>query len=777
MLKSVIDSMFRRSSGDALLATVVRATPLSMLGHVVNVTLALIAFHDNAEPAPLLLWAAVSYGVGAWVFLRWVTRRKRRARQCATSSSRAARRAVIFGVVLGAPWGILGFWLLGDLPQQRELILIALCLGMSASGSVLLSATYPSAITYMVCILLPIVIKCFVLKGGEYHMLGALTLSYSVFLLNCIGSCAKLFADRSRAVDELRQSLLTAETAKQEVERANDRFEAALRNMPQGLVMFDGGNCLEAFNDRWIEMFELPRDKLQIGMKLEDVVEMNADRCGLQANEIEWLLNDRQKGIEANDGLQRIVQLTNGRSIQVTVRLGSEGGWVATQEDITQRKASEEEIAKLAHYDSLTGLANRNLFKERIEQALARYRRLKAGFAVLLLDLDRFKAVNDTFGHQSGDALLREVANRIRAEIREVDTAARIGGDEFALLIMPGQDSLKAGAAALASRLIEAIAAPFRINDKLVTIGCSVGIAVVPEHGERIDEALRNADLALYKSKNEGRNRVSLYSPDLKADADRRNVLEIELREAIWREEIDVFYQPVVDLNSGKVKSVEALARWRHKKKGLVPPAEFIPVAEEAGLIGELGNLVLAKACRDATAMPGDIKVAVNLSAMQFANGAVVDSVIFGLVDSGLAERRLELEITEGVFLADSEENLETLRRLKNLGVSIALDDFGVGYSSLSYLTAFPFNKVKIDKSFVDRIDRAETIAVLASIVQLGKTLNLSVVAEGLESAEQVERIRSLGIELGQGYFLGRPAPLTDLELAPRKLVVRKAVA
>jgi predicted signal transduction protein with EAL and GGDEF domain len=308
-------------------------------------------------------------------------------------------------------------------------------------------------------------------------------------------------------------------------------------------------------------------------------------------------------------------------------------------------------------------------------------------------------------------------------------------------------------------------------------IGCSIGVAVVPEHGTRTDEILRNADLALYKSKNAGRNCYSLYSPELKAEADQRDILEIELREAIWREEIEVFYQPVFELSTGRATSVEALARWRHKTRGLIPPAEFIPVAEEGGLIGELGNLVLAKACRHAVMLPDDIKVAVNLSALQFASGNLVDSVMVALADSGLAETRLELEITESVFLADSQENLKTLERLKRLGVSIALDDFGVGYSSLSYLTAFPFNKVKIDKSFIDKIGRSETLAVLGSIVQLAKTLNLSIVAEGVETHEQVEKIRSLGIAMCQGYFFSKPVPFGELLLQVHSESERQAVA
>ncbi|MGY4284086.1 diguanylate cyclase (GGDEF)-like protein [Bradyrhizobium sp. LM2.7] len=382
---------------------------------------------------------------------------------------------------------------------------------------------------------------------------------------------------------------------------------------------------------------------------------------------------------------------------------------------------------------------------------------------MLLLDLDKFKSVNDALGHQCGDALLKQVAGRITAQIRDVDIAARIGGDEFAVIVAPGRAAMQDGAASLAARLVQAIAEPYHIEGHPVVIGCSIGLALVPEHGTRVDEILRNADLALYKSKNAGRSCFHLYSAQLKAEADQRNVLEIELREAIWREEIEVFYQPVIELGTGRVKSVEALARWHHATRGAISPAEFIPVAEAGGLIVELGNQVLTRACRDAMTMPSDVKVAVNLSALQFAGTNLVDTVTFALAQSGLPEARLELEITESVFLADTQENLKTLQRLKALGVSIALDDFGVGYSSLSYLTAFPFNKVKIDKTFIDRIDRCETVAVLKSIMQLAKTLRLSIVAEGVETSEQVGRLHSLGIPLGQGFFFSKPVPLADL--------------
>jgi diguanylate cyclase (GGDEF)-like protein/PAS domain S-box-containing protein len=556
--------------------------------------------------------------------------------------------------------------------------------------------------------------------------------------------------------------------AQHELRDFASKFEDALRNLPQGLSMFDGRDRLIAFNRQWLELYGLLPEEIRIGMDFHEVFAKQPAVADVGA-----YLADLKNRLAQSEHTSNTVHFPDGRVVYITYGRREDGGWVATHEDITERKASEDRIERLAHYDSLTGLANRNLFKERIDEALARSPRLAAPFAVLLLDLDKFKSVNDALGHQCGDALLKQVAGRIKAQIRDGDTAARIGGDEFAVIVMPGRSAMQDGAASLAARLVQAIAEPYHIDGHPVVIGCSIGVALVPEHGSRVDEILRNADLALYKSKNAGRSCFHLYSAELKVEADQRNVLEIELREAIWRDEIEVFYQPVVEFGSGRVKSVEALARWRHGTRGFIPPSEFIAVAEAGGLIVELGKQVLAKACRDAMAMPGDVKVAVNLSALQFAGTDLVDTVAFALAQSGLAQTRLELEITESVFLADTQENLRTLQRLKALGLSIALDDFGVGYSSLSYLTAFPFDKVKIDKSFIDRIDRCETVAVLKSIVQLARTLKLSIVAEGVETAEQVRQLHALGIPLGQGFHFSRPVPLAELSwqgrAAPRR--------
>jgi len=565
-----------------------------------------------------------------------------------------------------------------------------------------------------------------------------------------------------------------------EVELANVRnfLDTIIHNMPVPVVIRDANTRRYLLvNHAYESLFGIAREKLLGTTVREHFPEDVAER----------LIRHDEDAIKSHD---RVVTdefpmetRTNGRRIVTTTRLVVRDNnqkpqyLIAIVDDVTERKRSEAKIERLAHYDGLTNLANRNLFRERIEECLARQRRLGTEFAVFLLDLDKFKAVNDRLGHQAGDTLLCEVAGRLKAAIREVDVAARIGGDEFALIVMPGRDDLQEGATTLATRLVDIISAPYRIEGQNVVIGCSIGVALAPAHGERSDELLRNADLALYKSKHGGRNCFHVYGAEFKLEADSRNALENDLREAIWREEFELFYQPVIDLGSGRIIAVEALVRWRHPVKGLILPDQFIPLAEQTGLIVQMGEWAMVKACRDAMLMPNDVKVAVNLSPVQFAKSNLVEAAIFALVDSQLPPERLELEVTEGVLLQETEQNLEILRQLKNLGVSIALDDFGVGYSSLGYLTSFPFGKVKIDRSFVKRLEKPESKAVISSIVQLSRSLNLVTAAEGIETEAQLAEVQSLGVDLGQGFLFAKAEPLTDLDFTAVRAMARTKAA
>jgi diguanylate cyclase (GGDEF)-like protein len=560
------------------------------------------------------------------------------------------------------------------------------------------------------------------------------------------------------------------------LERLNRHFDAALGNMSQGLSMYDGDHRLVVWNNRFLQLYGFPSELVTLGRPFEELFD-HLVATGNIKEQPDRYMAVRAERLAAENIFSAQLVLADGRTIAVTNHAMANGGWVSTHEDITDRKNSEIRIEQLAHFDGLTGLANRNLFKERLDAALARHRRLGAEFAVFLLDLDRFKTVNDTLGHQAGDKLLKGVAERIKATCGDADIAARLGGDEFAVIATPGNGNLPHRAEILAAQLIEAISAPDEIEGRPVVVGCSIGIALVPAHGERIDEILRNADLALYRSKSEGRNCFQIYTEPMKAEADRRSALEIDLREAVWGDQLEVHYQPIVDIVSRRVVSVEALARWNHPTRGPISPTEFIPVAEQTGLIVELGNWIMLQACRDATLMPPHIKVAVNLSPVQFAKSNIVEWAGFALADSGLPAERLEFEITEGVLLEETERNLNSLRELKKIGISIALDDFGVGYSSLAYLTKFPFDKVKIDKSFIDALDRTETSAVISSIVELARSLNLAILAEGIETDDQRKRVRSLGIKFGQGFLFAEPVPLDRLMFSVTHLAAKPTAA
>jgi diguanylate cyclase (GGDEF)-like protein len=568
----------------------------------------------------------------------------------------------------------------------------------------------------------------------------------------------------------------TLEGLNTRISTVNGHFDAALGHMSQGLSMYDGDHRLVVWNNRFVQLYGFPRELVTLGRPFKELFDYLV-KTGTIKEQPDRYTAMRDERLASEKIFSAQFVLADGRTITVINHAIANGGWVSTHEDITDRKNTEIRIEQLAHFDGLTGLANRNLFKERLDAALSRHRRLGTEFAVFLLDLDRFKTVNDTLGHQAGDKLLEGVAERIKATCGEADIPARLGGDEFAVIAMAGSGDLQHSAEALATRLIEAISAPDHIDGHPVVVGCSIGIALVPAHGERIDEILRNADLALYKSKSVGRNCFQIYSEQMKAEADRRSALEIDLREAIWGDQLDVHYQPVVDIVSRRVVSVEALARWDHPTRGQIPPTEFIPVAEQTGLIVELGNWIMLRACRDATQMPADIKVAINLSPVQFAKSNIVEWASFALADSGLPAERLEFEITEGVLLEDTERNLNSLRELKAMDISIALDDFGVGYSSLAYLTKFPFDKVKIDKSFIDALDRTETSAVISSIVELANSLNLAILAEGIETEEQRKRVRSLGIKFGQGFLFAEPVPLDRLVFNLTRLAAKPTAA
>ena len=440
-----------------------------------------------------------------------------------------------------------------------------------------------------------------------------------------------------------------------------------------------------------------------------------------------------------------------------------DGGWVATHEDITERQQAEASIVFMARHDALTKLANRVLFNERLEQALD-IAGGATGCALLYLDLDHFKLINDTRGHPIGDGLLQAAAERLRSCVREVDTAARLGGDEFAIIQV--QASSPDDAEVLANRIIAAFREPFVVDGHQILIGSSIGIAIGPGDGSTAERLLNSADIALYLAKTEGRGTLRFFEPEMDARINARRMLELDLRDAIARSEFELHYQPVVNLTTGQVISFEALLRWHHPVRGLVMPADFIPIAEETGLIVPIGEWVLRTACLEAEKWPTNINVAVNLSAVQFKKGGPVTAVRAALDASGLRPTRLELEITETVLLQDSVAALAALHQLRTMGITIALDDFGTGYSSLRYLRSFPFDKIKIDQSFVhDLVDNKEAMSIVRAVTGLGESLCMRTTAEGVELVEQLDELRKQGCTEVQGYYFGRPKPANELRI------------
>ena len=447
-----------------------------------------------------------------------------------------------------------------------------------------------------------------------------------------------------------------------------------------------------------------------------------------------------------------------GRTINVQASFVAHGGWLSTYEDVTERTRAEAKVAYMAEHDVLTGLANRSLFQKRLAGLVAE----RTSFALLLLDLDLFKRVNDRLGHPVGDGLLKAAALRLQGATRNGDLVARLGGDEFAVVQTGG--TWPADATRLAARIIEILCRPYQIDGNDVCVGASCGVAFPDQTVPGIELLLKQADVALYAAKSAGRSTHRCFDISMEAELRERELFEEDLREALANDEFKVFYQPLVDVRRNQVSSFEALLRWQHPTRGTVPPSEFIPVVESTGLIGTVGAWVLQRACLDAAAWPGPIRVAVNLSALQFHDGNLVDCVSKVLCQSGLRPDRLELEITESALLQETEMVSQTLYMLRDLGVRIAMDDFGTGYSSLSYLQSFPFAKIKIDQTFIRGLnDTAGSGAIVRAVTALAGSLGMETVAEGVETSNQYDRVCAEGCSEVQGYLFSKPRPANDV--------------
>jgi diguanylate cyclase (GGDEF)-like protein len=572
-----------------------------------------------------------------------------------------------------------------------------------------------------------------------------------------IGQMVEAIAAFQRAM--ARQNKLL-EDRQDELRAQNLRFDAAVNHMAQGLAMFDAEQRLVVCNTLYARLYGLAAEQVRPGTTIRQLLEYRHAK-GVFGN-VDFEAFARDWLAEFSKASSRIQELADGRIISIVRRPMLDGGVVSTTEDITEQRRSEARIAHMAQHDALTGLPNRVLFNERLDQALARAKRGEM-VATHMLDLDHFKQVNDTQGHPAGDKLLQMVADRLRTLVRETDTVARMGGDEFA--VMQVAISHATDATSLALRIIEVLSQPYDIEGQQAVIGTSIGIAVGPGDGVSPDQILRSADLALYRAKGDGRGTFRFFEREMDAQMQARRSLERDLRKALANNEFELYYQPVVDLATNEISSLEALIRWRHPEKGMVRPDTFIPLAEEIGLIVPIGEWAIREACATAASWPEELKVAVNLSPAQFRNPGLLQVIVAALGNSGLPPDRLELEITETILLQDSEATLATLYRLRELGVRVAMDDFGTGYSSLSYLQSFPFDKIKIDRSFVkDIAASAGSLNIVRAVAALAKGLGMTATAEGVETKEQLDTIRSEGCSEMQGFLFSQPLPAADIE-------------
>ncbi|HET9902646.1 MAG TPA: EAL domain-containing protein [Xanthobacteraceae bacterium] len=665
----------------------------------------------------------------------------------------AARKWEIEYVIGAAVYvSLLGLWCViafgrssdGFVRQLSLVVTIAHLIGVSGRnfGSERLVAVL------ILCASLPITLAL-MLAQDVYHLLLAVILVPFFLALKFIS-------------DRLRKTLLDAVTAARDVTFLARRFDAALNNMPHGLCMFDAGGRLDVANTRLAQILGLDPQALERGLTVEQLIGRCIDAGVILPTSADNVRLEIERRLAQKSEGKLVVEIQDGRTLDFTFQRMDNGGSVVLVEDVTERRTAEAKINHLARYDTLTGLPNRTFFRAQMDRILAGRRRIDE-FALLFIDLDEFKQVNDTLGHPCGDALLCAVAQRLQALIRSSDFVGRFGGDEFVVLQVP--ITRPEEAASLARRIVNSLSEPFDIEGHHIVVGASVGIAVAPDDGADADLLFRNADMALYRAKSEGRSGWRFFEAEMNVKTQARRSLELDLRNALANDHFEVHYQPILNLKRRRISSCEALVRWRHPERGMVSPAEFIPVAEEMGLIVAIGNCVLRKACMECARWPDNVRVAVNLSPLQFKRGNLVTAIREALAESGLAPSRLEIEITESVLLQDTESTHVVLKQLRELGVRISLDDFGTGYSSLSYLHSFPLHKVKIDRSFLqDIVSNERSRTLLRGVAQLSAELGMSVVVEGIETEEQLALVLAEpSISEAQGYLFSRPVSGRDV--------------
>ena len=732
-------------------ASTLRLTPVMMTANIINALLVCAAGLGGPHRAVLIPWTALIVCYALLGLRGWVAARRKKSGKN-TVSARGVRRLALQAGLLGCLWGVLPMLVLDDHSIHMNMLVVALMAGMIGVGSFALLTLPLAAQAYTTPLVLG---SLYVLLTSHEPILlalaGLLIFCYLVVGLSCL-SHAKVFVERLVAGEEL-------ERQKQVVSLLLSDFEEGSSDW---LWEVDATGALTYVSERMVEAAGRPREALlgrnvsTLGGELAEVPQ------GLAAS-LSGLLTDQKAFRDV------VMSVLVGDEIHwwsLTAKPthdlnGGFTGFRGVGADVTQARKDQDRISRLAHYDVLTGLPNRLSFLQALSGAWNADGQT-AGCAVLCLDLDHFKGVNDSLGHPIGDALLVEAARRLRACVGDKGVVTRLGGDEFAVVVR--DDLAPASLGVLAQSIVDVLSLPYDLNDHHVSIGASVGISVAPADAGDADTLLKNADLALYRAKGDGRGAYRFFEATMDIWAQERRALEIDLRSALKNDELKLFFQPLIGAKAHETTGFEALLRWQHPRRGVVGPDDFIECAEQWGLICKIGEWVLNEACRQAASWPDPLKVAVNLSPNQFATGELVEQVRTALRESGLAPSRLELEITEGLLLSDTAGTLEQLQTLKDLGVRIAMDDFGTGYSSLAYLWRFPFDKIKIDRTFIAEMSGNPAIAdILRTITLLGRTLNLEVTAEGVETAEQASILEDMRCDHFQGYLFGRPMPIADI--------------
>ncbi|GJE41937.1 putative bifunctional diguanylate cyclase/phosphodiesterase [Methylobacterium soli] len=586
---------------------------------------------------------------------------------------------------------------------------------------------------------------------GERASLGILSLLFAYGMIDITLSTREIIVS---ALVTTREKEALAEQFRAQA----NLFDIALRNMSHGLCMFDVEGKLQVWNEQFVRISGISPNLVHADASAKSLFEISnavIDATVCRRNPAEAEFTEATNALKSGN---LIVKLPDDRIVSLMQRQTAEKGSVIIFEDITERRHSEARIQQMACYDDLTGLLNRSSFRSKVTESLKSSSREASGFAVHLLDLDHFKVINDTMGHPAGDRLLQLVADRLRAVSQASQTVARLGGDEF--VIIQHSVTCPADAVELAQHILQELERPFEIDGMPVTVGASIGIALAPDHADDEDKLLKRADIALYAVKADGRSGFRIFQHEMELATRARHAVESDLRGALANGEFELHYQPIVDPATGNAVSCEALLRWKHPVAGYIPPSEFIPVAEDTGLILQLGEWVLHEACQEARHWPQDVSVAVNLSPRQFSEPQLAFQVVRALERSGLPPQRLELEITESVTLGATQKVVETISNLRRLGVRLSLDDFGTGYSSLSYLRKYAFDKLKIDRSFVTDLSKtAESIAIIRAIIGMGRSIGMVIVVEGVETEAQLATLREEGCDLVQGYYFSRPVP------------------